>query len=108
LFGSNAVDVKNAKRNEQPRHHCLGVKYDITSISPENIAYAAVVVSNNLPLYQISVFTHSQARFCLSSKRIWNLTDDQFHYREFYQAIVTQLADGGDPWVQKTLAWWNE
>jgi hypothetical protein len=82
--------------------------YDITTISPANIAYAAVVVSSILPLCQISVYTHSQARFCLSSKRIWNLTDDQFHYREFYQAIVMRLADGEDPWVQETLGWWNE
>jgi hypothetical protein len=97
--------MKNTKCDEQPRHHCLGVKYDITSISPKNIAYAAVVVSNSLPLYQISVFTHSQAQFCLSSKHIWNLTNNQFHYREFYQAIVMQLTDGGDLWVQETLAW---
>jgi hypothetical protein len=46
LFGSNSVDTKNVKRDEQSRHHCLGEMYGLTTISAQNIAYAAVVVSN--------------------------------------------------------------
>jgi len=45
LFGTNAVDTKNVKRDEQCRHHCIGEKFDIRTISPQNIAYAAVMVS---------------------------------------------------------------
>jgi hypothetical protein len=45
LYGSNAVDTKNVKRDEQPRHHCVAEMYGVAMISPENIAYAAVVVS---------------------------------------------------------------
>jgi hypothetical protein len=45
LYGSNAVDTKNVKRDEQPRHHCVAEMYGVATISPENIAYAAVVVS---------------------------------------------------------------
>ncbi|KAF8490647.1 hypothetical protein F5888DRAFT_1637981 [Russula emetica] len=91
LFGTNAVNAKHAKRNDQPRHHCVGEMYGLASISPENIAYGAVV-----------------ARFCLSSKRVWNNKDDHFDYCTFYQVIVMRLADGEDPWVQDTIAWWNK
>ncbi|KAF8496387.1 hypothetical protein F5888DRAFT_1634920 [Russula emetica] len=91
LFGTNAVNAKHAKRNDQPRHHCVGEMYGLVSISPENIAYGAVV-----------------ARFCLSSKRVWNNKDDHFDYCTFYQAIVMRLADGEDPWVQDTITWWNK
>jgi hypothetical protein len=101
------VDVKCAKRDEQPRHHCLGEMYSLMTISPENIAYAAVVVSNTLVVSDHPVYSY-QARFSLSSKRMWSLKDDHFNYRTFYQEIVLRLTDRDDPWVQDTLAWWNE
>lgn len=82
--------------------------YGLATISPENIAYAAVVVSNRDSLCQITLWTHNQARFCLSSKRMWSLKDELFSYRTFYQAILLRLADREDPWVQDTLMWWNE
>jgi hypothetical protein len=83
--------------------------YGLVTISPENIAYAAVVVSNRDSLYWITLRTHHhQARFCLSSKRMWSIKDELFSYRTFYMAIVLRLADREDPWVQDTLAWWNE
>jgi hypothetical protein len=46
MYGSNAVDLKNVKREEQPQHHCLTEMYSLVTILPENIAYAAVVVSS--------------------------------------------------------------
>jgi len=91
LFGTNSVDTMNVKREEQCRHHCVREMYDIVKISPQNIAFAAVV-----------------ARFCLSSKRTWNTKDDFFNYHSFYQAIIMRLSDRDDPWVRDTLAWWNE
>jgi hypothetical protein len=36
------------------------------------------------------------------------MKDDCFNYSTFYQAIVMRLVDREDPWVQDTLAWWNE
>ncbi len=34
--------------------------------------------------------------------------DHKFNYRTFYHAILLRLVDREDPWVQETLAWWNE
>jgi hypothetical protein len=36
------------------------------------------------------------------------MKDDNFDYRTFYQAVVLRLSDGEDPWVEGTLAWWNQ
>jgi hypothetical protein len=109
LFGLNAVDVKNTKRFNQPKHHCIGEMYNIFTISPENIAYAAVVVCIGLSWYdQFSLSTHNQARFCISSKKTWSFNDNNFSYRTFYQAILGIFVDDDDPWVRDTLVWWNE
>jgi hypothetical protein len=56
LFGTNSVDVVNVKRDQQPRHHCVGEKYEITTITPQNIAYAAVVVSDILTSFLLIHF----------------------------------------------------
>jgi hypothetical protein len=53
------VDVKDVKRTEQPRHHCLGEMYGLMTISPENIAYAAVVVSTNRHALHVTVHSYS-------------------------------------------------
>jgi hypothetical protein len=45
LYGTLSVDVKNVKRKDEIHHHCLAEKYNLQAISAENIAYAAVVVS---------------------------------------------------------------
>jgi hypothetical protein len=102
------VDIKNVKRDNETRHNCITEKYGLTTVSAKNIAYAAVVVS---PSYLGSEqhITHStQARFCLSSKRIWNLKDGNFNYNTFYHSITMRLHDSNDPWVQDTISWWNE
>ena len=39
---------------------------------------------------------------------MWSIKDDTFDYSGFYQTISMTLADREDPWVQDTLAWWNQ
>jgi hypothetical protein len=44
LYGPLAVDTENAKRFEHHRTHCVGEMYDVDAITPQMIAYSAVVV----------------------------------------------------------------
>ena len=38
-----------------------------------------------------------EARYVLSSQRMWNIKDDMFDHRHFYRAIVMRLSDKDDP-----------
>ena len=55
-----------------------------------------------------NLYSYIQARFCLSSKWTWGNKDNNFNYLMFYQAILWKFADPEDPWVQDTIARWNE
>lgn len=50
LFGTSAVDIANVRRDEQHRRNSIGEMYESVTISSQNIAYAAVVVSLNIAL----------------------------------------------------------
>ena len=60
LFGPNAVDTKKAIRSELSKHHCVGDMYDIVTVTPMMIAYAACAVSIILvSVYDASWHSHS-------------------------------------------------
>ena len=110
LYGPQAVDTENAKQSEHHWHHCVGDMYDADAITPQMIAYSAVVVhSNSMLLYfgSTTLWCSLKAQFVLSSRRMWNWKDDAFDYRIFYCAIIIWLSNLLDPWVDKTLKWWN-
>jgi hypothetical protein len=110
LYGPQAVDTVGAKRSEHHRHHCVGDMYDVEAITPQMIAYSAVVVcTDSILFYFISItYRHTRkARFALSSRRTWSYKEDDFDYRVFYRAIIMRLSDPSDPWVDQTIKWWN-
>ena len=110
LYGPQAVDTESAKRSEHNRHHCIGDMYDAEVITPQMIAYSAVVVCTYYTLFYFILITFRctlEARFALSSRRTWNFKEDQFDYRVFYRVIIMQLSDPSDPWVDELFKWWN-
>jgi len=79
-------------------------------ITPQMIAYSAVVVcADSISFYFILITSRHarKARFALSAKPKWNYKEDNFDYRTFYRFIVMQLSDPTDPWVEETIKWWN-
>jgi hypothetical protein len=93
---SRAVPTSLHRGNVQPYKH-FTTEYRICGGS-----------GMSLKLYRAFALTILKARFCLSSRRIWSFKDDCFDYSVFYKAIMMRLEDDEDPWVQLTLAWWNE
>ncbi|KAH9984125.1 hypothetical protein BJV77DRAFT_216914 [Russula vinacea] len=65
--------------------------HGLTAVTGRTIAYAAV-----------------QARIALCSLEKWNRHDGDFNHEKLYNNIVTLFEhDPDDPWVIKTLDWWN-
>jgi hypothetical protein len=84
--------------------------YDAEVITPQMIAYSAVVVCTDSISFNSISFTfwrNLKARFALSSRRVWNYREDSFDYRTFYRAIIMRLSDPSDPWVEEIFKWWN-
>jgi len=63
--------------------------YDITKVTPENIAYTAIL-----------------CRHILNSKASWATEDGGFRADVFYANIVDLFDD--KEWAQDTLDWWNK
>ncbi|KAI0290116.1 hypothetical protein BC826DRAFT_877770, partial [Russula brevipes] len=62
--------------------------HDITEVTPENIAYVAVM-----------------CRHVLNEKETWTNIDGKFHAQIFYQNVVDLFND--QEWANETLLWWN-
>jgi len=84
---------------------------NITEVTPQMIAYAAVQVPSSLlsPFASGSnlFFAHPQTYIGLSSIPMWGDTHDAFNLVHFYHLIVKTLSDDTDGWVAKTVSWWK-
>ncbi len=82
----------------------------MTKVTPESIAYAAVLVS--LAVYAVVTDLRAdrliQARFSICGQDSWEPQDGMFSLPDFYQAMVDLFDNPTDPWYIDTLAWWNK
>ncbi|PSR84137.1 hypothetical protein PHLCEN_2v5527 [Hermanssonia centrifuga] len=82
----------------------------MTKVTPESIAYAAVLVSRTV--YAVVTDLRAdrliQARFSICGQDSWEPQDGMFSLPNFYQAILDLFDDPTDPWYIDTLAWWNK
>jgi hypothetical protein len=104
LFGSGKPRVtKHATKDS------IVIKYGITHITPQIIAYGATQVRiSHGPQYIACTRLVTQARFALSSIRKWPLQDMLFELDEFYYNVLKIFEDPDDCWTKQTLAFWQE
>ena len=77
-------------------------------VTPETIAYIAVLVSCLLSCFMVSIFLIDVSKCCfvLNAKESWSSEDGNFDSSTFYHNIVKLFKD--KDWANKTLTWWNE
>jgi len=72
-----------------PGKKSIAKLHNITEVSPENIAYTAVM-----------------CRHIINTNESWTNMDGVFHAQRFYHNIVKLFND--KKWADETLSWWNE
>jgi hypothetical protein len=81
--------------------------HGMTTVSPENIAYAAVQVRNNCIECFIADVMWVQARFMISSTQKFVDVDGLFSYPLFYDSIIDIFKTMDEGWRTDTLDWWQ-
>lgn len=81
-------------------------QHNITRVTPQMIAYAALQVCPNDSLGSGIDHQLLQTYIGLSSAP-WGEKDGTFSLIHFYHLIVKTLSNSGDQWVLDTLAWWQ-
>ena len=111
LYGPRAVDTEAAKRSEHHRHHCVADMYNAKAITPQMIAYSAVVVRTD-SFYFVSnlqslsgILAGLVLRFylgaCGITRRI-TLTTELFTVPSFCDYQTPQIHG-----LRKIFKWWN-
>ena len=82
------------------------------SVQPRAIAYIAVQVrSSVMTTVSLMLLTDTKVWFALSSSSSWELRDDNFNYKIFYNNIVDWFecprsqAKGQE--IEELLLWWD-
>jgi len=82
-------------------------RHNITKITPQMIAYAALQVCPIIYCVQVLTPPPSQTYVGLSSMRQWGTADGTFNLTHFYHLIVKTISDEADQWVSETMSWWQ-
>ena len=95
-------------QGKSPGKRCIVQIYDMKEVTPETIAYIAVLVSCLLSHFMASIFLIdvSKCRFVLNAKESWSSEDGNFDSSTFYHNIVKLFKD--EDWANETLTWWNK
>ena len=95
------------KKSKGPRDFLT--RHKIKRITPPMIAYAALQVSLNHPVFLSTLqqcSNHCQAYIGLSTAE-WTDMVGTFSLVHFYHVIIKTLSNSTLPWVIKTMEWWQ-